>query len=106
MRNSLKELLADLLAVADQMGKTKGLYNAEYPEGVTVQIVDRLQLGEFMATWRYHHPLTNEQLGYGGLTARVKSVSFYHGGDELYVLEGVPGLWHEACLGPGLESQN
>jgi hypothetical protein len=26
------------------------------------------------------------------------SVGFYHGGDVLYVLEGIPGVWHESCL--------
>jgi hypothetical protein len=30
--------------------------------------------------------------------AKVKSVGFYHGGDELYELKGVPGTWHEQCL--------
>jgi hypothetical protein len=30
--------------------------------------------------------------------ALVEEVSFYHGGDALYVLEGLPGLWHEQCL--------
>jgi hypothetical protein len=33
-----------------------------------------------------------------GCTARVRDVGFYHGGDALYHLEGVPGTWHEACL--------
>ena len=28
----------------------------------------------------------------------VSSVGFYHGGDELYVIEGIPGVWHEVCL--------
>ena len=25
-------------------------------------------------------------------------VGYYHGGDVLYELEGVPGVWHEVCL--------
>jgi hypothetical protein len=25
-------------------------------------------------------------------------VGFYHGGDPLYSLDGVPGVWHERCL--------
>jgi hypothetical protein len=25
-------------------------------------------------------------------------VGFYHGGDVLYTLDGIPGLWHEQCL--------
>jgi hypothetical protein len=28
----------------------------------------------------------------------VTSVRYYHGGDVLYELEGIPGIWHEACL--------
>ena len=35
---------------------------------------------------------------YAGATANVKDVSFYHGGDQLYVLENVPGIWNEPCL--------
>jgi hypothetical protein len=37
-------------------------------------------------------------LRYAGRTARVRSVSFYHGGDELYELEDIPGIWHEENL--------
>jgi hypothetical protein len=28
----------------------------------------------------------------------VQEVGFYHGGDVLYQLRGVPGTWHECCL--------
>jgi hypothetical protein len=28
----------------------------------------------------------------------VKDVGFYHGGDELYQVAGIPGTWHEECL--------
>lgn len=28
----------------------------------------------------------------------VEKVGFYHGGDPLYKLDGVPGVWHEECL--------
>ena len=54
------------------MGKTKGLNVAEFEVGVEVRIADRV--------------------------ARVKEVTFFHGGDEIYSLEGMPGVWHEACL--------
>jgi hypothetical protein len=80
------------------MGKTKGLYNAEFAAGVTVRIVGRDRLEEFKRNWRYHHPLDGEQLAYGGTETTVKEVAFYHGGDELYTLDGVPGTWHECCL--------
>ncbi len=80
------------------MGKSRGPYNAEYPAGTRVRIVDKAKLQAFRKTWKYHHPLQEEQLRHSGESAAVREVSFYHGGDELYVLEGVPGIWHEACL--------
>lgn len=27
-----------------------------------------------------------------------REIGYYHGGDELYWLKGVPGVWHERCL--------
>jgi len=33
-----------------------------------------------------------------GTASVVEEVSFYHGGDELYKLKDIPGLWHEQCL--------
>ena len=80
------------------MGRTKGLYNAEFPAGTLVRVAGRQQLQEFMSTWRFHHPLTEDQLAYAAVQGKVVDVSFYHGGDELYHLEGIPGIWHEACL--------
>lgn len=80
------------------MGRLKGPYNAEFPAGTHVRLADRDSLEEFKRTWRYHHPLTEEQLDYAGRTALVKSAGYYHGGDELYTLDGIPGIWHERCL--------
>ena len=41
-------------------------------------------------------------LGGGGLKFVLRGVeagvAFYHGGDPLYKLAGIPGLWHEQCL--------
>jgi hypothetical protein len=28
----------------------------------------------------------------------VKNVEFFTGGDEIYTLDGIPGVWHEECL--------
>jgi hypothetical protein len=42
------------------------------------------------------------QLEYAGRIAEVESVGFYHGGDELYKLQGLPGIWHEVCLEAGI----
>ena len=82
------------------MGRTKGAYKAEFPAGTVVRVVNRPELDEFMRTWRFHHPLMEEQLPYAGVQSTVADVGFYHGGDELYHLEGVPGIWHESCLEP------
>jgi hypothetical protein len=80
------------------MGKNHGPYKAEYPAGSQVRILDREPLERFAKEWKYHNPLQKEQLQFAGQTVVVKSVSFYHGGDELYELSNVPGLWHEQCL--------
>jgi hypothetical protein len=73
-------------------------YEAKFAVGTRVRIKDRSELERFKQTWKYHHPLSEKQLDYGGVTAAVKEVSFYHGGDALYELDGVPGMWHEECL--------
>jgi hypothetical protein len=80
------------------MGRTRGIYNAEFPTGSRVRVQGRERLEQFARDWKYHHPLGPEQFGYASAQARVKDVAFYHGGDELYTLEGVPGIWHESCL--------
>ena len=73
-------------------------YRELYPEGTAVQIANREALAEFRRTWRFHHPLTDEQMDRAGVVSLVKSVGFYHGGDVLYELDGILGIWHEACL--------
>ena len=80
------------------MGKTRGPYEPEYPEGTTVEIADREALDAFLRDWKLHNPLQPKQLKYAGRQAVVKSIGYYHGGDELYELKGIPGVWHEQCL--------
>ena len=80
------------------MGKIKGPYIEEFPVGTVVRIQTREFLEQFSRDWKWHHPLESDQLKYANSHARIKAVSFYHGGDELYVLENVPGIWHEGCL--------
>ena len=80
------------------MGKTKGLNQAEFEVGSQVRIADRAFLQEFLEAGQYHNELEEEQLDYAGRVATVKSVEFFHGGDEIYTLDGVPGVWHEECL--------
>ena len=75
-------------------------YHEAFPAGATVRIADRAFLEDFMTTWKYHHKLRPEQLVFADRTAKVKGVGFYHGGDSIYTLEGIPGLWLEQCLRP------
>ena len=82
------------------MGKSRGPDEAEYPLGSLVRISGKERLRSFAESWKLHHPLEPEQLDHAGIVARVKDVSFYHGADELYVLDGIPGIWHEENLEP------
>jgi len=74
------------------MGNRCGPMKADFPPGARVRIVDRPALERFRRDWRYHHPLEPEQLTFAGAPATVNDVGFYHGGDELYSLEGIPGI--------------
>jgi hypothetical protein len=80
------------------MGKTKGPYNLEFPIGSKVKTADCQTLEEFLSSWKYHNKLQPEQIDYHDRTTRVADAGLYHGGDELYRLEGIPGIWHEQCL--------
>jgi hypothetical protein len=80
------------------MGKTKGPYKVEYPKGTMVKIANRPSLELFLQTWKLHNRLMADQLDYADRVAEVESVGFYHGGDELYKLKDIPGVWHEQCL--------
>jgi len=71
---------------------------ARFPPGAQVRIVDLPELARFQADWKNHHPLEPEQLEHAGVVTRVRSVTYYEGGDPLYSLEKVPGVWHEPCL--------
>lgn len=75
-------------------------YSATFPEGTTVRVISRAALEKFAHEWKYHHKLLSEQMEFAGATATVKKVRFYHGGDQLYVLENLPGIWNEPCLEP------
>jgi hypothetical protein len=73
-------------------------YVASFKVDETVLIADLEALEGFSQTWRYHNPLRQEQLAYAGQIGRVAKIGFYHGGDPLYELENIPGVWHEICL--------
>jgi len=76
-------------------------YEESFPVGSRVRIADRPVLEDFLKTWKYHNPLESEQLAFAGKVTQVVKVGFYHGGEPLYVLDGVPGVWHEQCLASG-----
>ena len=67
-------------------------YQEKFPVGTTVRIAERAELERFRREWQFHDKLEAEQLSYAGQTARVRDVGFYHGGDALYHLDGVPGI--------------
>jgi len=73
-------------------------YQEQFPKGTKVRVKDRAVLEAFMKDWRYHNPLQQGQLTCAGREGIVVGVSFYHGGDVLYSLQAMPGLWHEQCV--------
>ena len=80
------------------MGQDRGIYTEQFPKGSKVRVKDGAFLESFRQTWRFHNPLQPEQLGFANRIAEIESVGFYHGGDVLYTLRSVPGIWHEQCL--------
>ena len=81
------------------MGRLHGPMNADFPAGTRVRIASQATLKGFQRPqWQYHHPLGEPQLAHADQIATVAKVFYYHGGDELYELEEVPGIWHEQCL--------
>ena len=86
------------LIAGEIVGTRNGPYNADFPKGSKVRIKSCKFLRNFRLTWKYHHPIEESQIAYGGTVAEVDSVGYYHGGDELYTLKFVPGTWHEECL--------
>jgi hypothetical protein len=81
------------------MGSRRGVMRADFPVGTMVRIGPRTLLERYVRpAWKFHNPLDPQQLEHAGRIVKVSQVGFYHGGDELYNLEGVPGTWHEACL--------
>jgi hypothetical protein len=87
------------------MGKLNGPYKADFPLGTRVRIKSRAFLEEFQRTWKFHDPLKDFQLDCAGQIGTVSWFGYYFGADELYALEGIPGIWNEPCLEP-LENSN
>jgi hypothetical protein len=75
-----------------------GSYAPTFSEGDLVRIAARQTLDQFARNWKYHHPLQPDQFAYAGAIAKVTSIGTYHGGDILYALDGIPGIWHEQLI--------
>jgi hypothetical protein len=75
-------------------------YKEAFPLGTETRIADLAFLEDFAVAWQYHHKLQPEQLQYANRLAKVAAVGFYHGGEAVYPLNGIPGEWLEQCLRP------
>jgi hypothetical protein len=78
--------------------REKLIYKEKFPIRCEVIVAGRTELQDFLSNWKLHNPLQESQLEYADKKAVIESVGFYHGGDVLYKLEGIPGIWHERCL--------
>lgn len=103
----LRKAWADMRVRHDALHATAELaadfgspYESMFDVGDTIRIETRERLERFQLTWQFHQPLSDTQMHFAGSTAVVKSVGFYHGGDALYELDGIPGMWHEVTLLP------
>ena len=67
------------------MGTTRGPYNEEYSVGSQVRIVGETKLKEFHQTWKYHHPLEENQLRYAGRNVRRERGEFLSWWRESYM---------------------
>lgn len=78
-------------------------YEPQFLPKSRVRIAGAEVLRRFMRPdYRYHNPVTDGHLRHAGEAHSVVSVGMYHGGDQLYVLDGIPGIvWHEECLCEG-----
>ena len=73
-------------------------YVARFAVGSRVRVVSRKALEEFRRNWKLHNALTDDQLRSADAEALVAEIGYYHGGDPLYNLLGIAGIWHEQCL--------
>jgi hypothetical protein len=73
-------------------------YKEKYPVRTVVRIPSSEKLIAFKLDWKYHNPISDEQIKTTNKIGRVKNVGFYHGGDAQYVIEDIEGIWHEELL--------
>ena len=84
---------------------TENIYKPLFAQGARVHIRARQYLDNFQAQWKFHHPLQNNQLAHADQMAIVEKIGVYHGGDILYQLKGISGIWHERCLEPAGQNE-
>lgn len=72
------------------MGEIVPPYKEQFPVSSRVRVKPRSFLAQFQREWKYHHPLSDEQLDSAGVTDTVKGAAFYHGGDVVYTLSETP----------------
>jgi hypothetical protein len=73
-------------------------YKEKFPVGTRVRIKEKAYLEKFKSEWKYHQPLSVDQIEAADHIDNVRSVGFFHGGNVLYELVQTPGTWHERCL--------
>jgi hypothetical protein len=48
------------------MDKEETPYREKFPAGSKVRIKDKSKLEDFRRTWKFHNPISAEQIGYAG----------------------------------------
>jgi hypothetical protein len=79
------------------MSKYYGLDKFQAGDRVRIKSLEILQ--EFTLHPVYQ-PLQESQFKYADKLAVIAESSMYHGGNILYQLKGVPGIWHQDLLLP------
>jgi len=73
-------------------------YHPIFKKGDKIKINDKDYLLNFQRTWKYHHNITDDQIKYAERLAAVKDVYIYHGGEVMYALKSIPGIWLEQLI--------
>jgi hypothetical protein len=73
-------------------------YHSAFNPGEHVRFANEEVLRNFQQSWKWHHPLADEQLAWANKRDSIKSVGYYHGGTPLYAFNTAPGIWHESCI--------
>lgn len=58
------------------MDKEETPYREKFPAGSKVRIKDKSKLEDFRRTWKFHNPISAEQIGYAGNQDSVVGVAW------------------------------